>query len=164
MTGSDAPERVKQPNSRHCFVCGVENRDGFGLAFYETAPDRVDAVVVIPAKFEGYPGIAHGGIVASLLDEITLRAAMVGRPDKFLVTGRMLIRYRKPVRVGESVHLQGTVRRRRGRTVEASGRLLVGGEVAVEGEATLFESPEMGFATEKLADLGWKVYPDQKAS
>ncbi len=160
MTGPAAPARVKQPNSRHCFVCGIENRDGFGLAFYETAPDRVDADVVIPVKFEGYPGIAHGGIVAALLDEITLRAAMVGRPNTFLVTGRMVIRYRKPVRVGEPVHLQGIVWRRRARAIEARGRLMVAGDVAVEGEATLFESPKVGFATERLADLGWKVYPD----
>jgi acyl-coenzyme A thioesterase PaaI-like protein len=159
MTGP-APARVKQPNSRHCFVCGVENRDGFALAFYETGTDQVEADVVIPSKFEGYPGVAHGGIVAALMDEITLRAAMAGRPQEFLVTGRMVIRYRKPVPVGVPLHLHGSVRRRRGRTVEAEGQLLVSGGVAVEGEATLFPNPDAVFAAQSLAELGWKVYPD----
>jgi acyl-coenzyme A thioesterase PaaI-like protein len=152
--------RVKQPNSRHCFVCGVENSDGFALPFYETVAGRVEADVVIPAKFEGYPGVAHGGIVAALLDEISLRAAMAGEPKRFLVTGRMIIRYRKPVPVGRPIRLEGNVTRRRGRTVDAAGRVLVEGEVAVEGEATLFESPAVEFSADTLEALGWKVYPD----
>jgi hypothetical protein len=94
------------------------------------------------------------------MDEITLRAAMAGRPEEFLVTGRMLLRYHKPVPVGERLHLRGSVRRRRGRTVDAEGQLVVSGEVAVEGDATLFRSPDVDFGTKTLAELGWKVYPD----
>jgi uncharacterized protein (TIGR00369 family) len=160
MTTTVAPTRIKQPNSRHCFVCGVENRFGFGLAFYETGPDEVEAEVVIPEKFEGYPGVAHGGIVAALVDEISLRAAMAGRPTRFMVTGRMVIRYRKPVPVGVPLRLIGNVRRRRTATVEAIGRVLMGSEIAVEGEATLFENPDVQLRPAALEALGWKIYPD----
>ena len=161
MTTSVTSTRTKQPNSRHCFVCGVENQYGFGLAFYETGPDEVEAEVVIPAKFEGYPGVAHGGIVAALVDEISLRAAMAGRPTRFMVTGRMVIHYRKPVPVGVPLRLVGNVRRRRARTVEAVGRVLMGSEIAVEGEATLFENPDVQLRPAALEALGWKVYPDE---
>jgi acyl-coenzyme A thioesterase PaaI-like protein len=160
MTTIAASPRTKQPNSRHCFVCGVENRHGFRLEFYETGPDEVEAEVVIPEKFEGYPGVAHGGIVAALVDEISLRAAMAGRPTRFMVTGRMVIRYRKPVPVGVPLRLMGNVRRRRTATVEAVGRVLIGSEIAVEGEATLFENQDVQLRPAALEALGWKVYPD----
>ncbi len=52
----------KQPNSRHCFVCGLENEYGLGLRFYEVGPDEVTATVTIPDQYQGYPGVVHGGI------------------------------------------------------------------------------------------------------
>ena len=164
MTTSVAPSRTKQATSRHCFVCGVENRYGFGLAFYETGPEEVEAEVVIPEKFEGYPGVAHGGSVAALVDEISLRPAMAGQPTRFMVTGHMVIHYRKPVPVGVPLRLVGNVRRRRARPVEAVGRVLMGSEIAVEGEATLFENPEVQLRPAALQALGWRVYPDGPAS
>jgi hypothetical protein len=68
----------KQPNSRHCFVCGLENEYGLGLRFYEIGPDEVTATVSIPEQYQGYPGVVHGGITAAMLDEVLGRAAMVG--------------------------------------------------------------------------------------
>jgi acyl-coenzyme A thioesterase PaaI-like protein len=59
---------------------------------------RVCAHHRIPDRFHGAPGIAHGGIVAAVLDEISCAAA-VFLADRFVVTGELVIRYERPVPV-----------------------------------------------------------------
>ena len=85
----------KQPNSRHCFVCGLENPVGLKLRIYRTEPGVIETTYTAPDHFQGYPGVLHGGIVASLLDEISGRAHM-GDPStpRFMFTGKMEIKYR----------------------------------------------------------------------
>ena len=51
---------IKQPNSRMCFICGVENPVGLHLHIFETQPGQVEADYVAPAHFQGYPGVLHG--------------------------------------------------------------------------------------------------------
>jgi hypothetical protein len=59
---SEDPKHTLQPNSRHCFVCGLENQFGLKLRFYETGPGEVTAEYTVPDQFQGYPGLVHGGI------------------------------------------------------------------------------------------------------
>jgi uncharacterized protein (TIGR00369 family) len=152
---------VKQPNSKHCFVCGVENEQGLGLKFFEVGDGRVAAEPCIPDSYQGYPGIVHGGIVASMLDEIAGRAAMIGDHNHFRLTAKLSIRYRRPVPVGESVRLEGWVVEDRGRLATAHSEIrLIDGTVAAEAEAVLADLPDAPDAEEVLAELGWKVYPD----
>src|SRR3972149_11335556 len=80
--------RVKQPNSRNFFVCGLENRVGLKLAFFDAGPNRAEAGYTVPEKYQGYPGVVHGGGVAAMLDEVVGRAAVSGGPDPFTVTAR----------------------------------------------------------------------------
>jgi acyl-coenzyme A thioesterase PaaI-like protein len=65
---------------------------------------RVCAHYRIPDRFHGAPGIAHGGIVATLLDEISCAAA-VCVADRFVVTGELVVRYRQPVPVETGLEL-----------------------------------------------------------
>jgi len=39
-----------QPNSRHCFVCGLENEHGLHLRFYETAEGEVTKVKLLSRR------------------------------------------------------------------------------------------------------------------
>ena len=57
-------KKRKQPNSRHCFICGLENEVGLGMAFYEVGPGEVTAEVIIPEQYQGYPGVVHGGMLS----------------------------------------------------------------------------------------------------
>jgi acyl-coenzyme A thioesterase PaaI-like protein len=61
----------KQPNSRMCFVCGIENPIGLHLAFYTDDERRCIAHFWPRAEHQGYPGHLHGGIISTLLDEPT---------------------------------------------------------------------------------------------
>jgi acyl-coenzyme A thioesterase PaaI-like protein len=153
--------RVKQPNSRFCFACGVENSHGLKLAFYETAPNEVEAKYTIPDHFQGYPGVAHGGIVATMMDETLGRATMLGESVRFMVTATLKVSYRHPVPTGQPIRVVGRVTRRRGRVAKAEGELrLSDGTLAVQAEATLVDSPEAAPTGEQLEALGWRVWPD----
>lgn len=72
--------KIKQPNSRHCFICGVENPVGLHLHFYETEPGVIETAYTAPDHFEGFPGVLHGGIVAAIIDEVSGRAYMGSDP------------------------------------------------------------------------------------
>ena len=58
----------------HCFGCGPDNRCGMRLRFTaDEAARTVACRVRLPRRFEGPPGHAHGGIVATILDEAMVR-------------------------------------------------------------------------------------------
>ncbi len=165
MSSADAsparPTRRKQPNSRHCFVCGVENPRGLHMRFYQNTLGEVSAEITVPEHYQGYPGVVHGGIVAAMLDEITGRAAMEEEATRFMVTASLKVRYHKPVPIGQPLRLVGTVRMRRGRLATASGELrLPDDSLAAEAEAVLADLPEMPGEDVGIESLGWKVYPD----
>jgi uncharacterized protein (TIGR00369 family) len=153
--------RAKQPNSKHCFVCGIENEAGLRLEFYETGDGRVVAEPIVPESFQGYPGIVHGGIVAAMLDEIAGRAAMINDHNHFRLTAKLEIRYRRPVPTSETIRLQGWIVEDRGRLVDAHAEVrLLDGTLAAEAEAILADLPDAPEEAEVLAELGWRVYPD----
>src|ERR1043166_6089785 len=60
-----------------CFGCGPEHPDGLYVRGFR-APDGVLAPVVVPRRYEGPPGAAHGGIVAAYMDEILGAAVFSG--------------------------------------------------------------------------------------
>jgi acyl-coenzyme A thioesterase PaaI-like protein len=59
----------KQPNSRMCFVCGIDNPIGLHLSFYTDDEGRCIARFRPGPEHQGYPGHLHGGIISTLLDE-----------------------------------------------------------------------------------------------
>jgi uncharacterized protein (TIGR00369 family) len=153
--------RIKQPNSRHCFVCGIENPVGLHLKFYETEAGEVTAEITVPEQYQGYPGVVHGGIVASMLDEITGRAAMEGDAWRFMVTAKLDLRYRSPVPIAQTLFLVGRLVNRRGRLATAHGEIrLSDGKVCAEADALLTDIPGMPDGSREMEGLGWKVYPD----
>jgi len=123
MAESVTAAPTKQPNSLNCFVCGVENPVGLHLAFYEQPGGEVTCDVTLPERYQGYPGVVHGGIVASMLDEIAGRAAMQGNVERFMMTAKLEVRYRKPVPIGQPLRLVGRLDHRRGRLTVVQGEI-----------------------------------------
>jgi len=155
------PRRSKQPNSLNCFVCGVENPVGLRLAFYDVGVGEVSCEVTLPERYQGYPGVVHGGIVASMLDEVAGRAAMQGDTTRFMMTAKLDIRYRKPIPIGERLRLVGRQEKRRGRLTIVRGEIwLPDGSLGAEAEALLSDIPDIFDGAADLERLGWRVYPD----
>jgi acyl-coenzyme A thioesterase PaaI-like protein len=152
----------KQPNSRFCFICGLENPVGLKLSMYQTEPGVIETVYTAPEHFEGYPGVLHGGIVAAILDEISGRAHM-GEPSepRFMFTAKMEVKYRKNVPIGQPLKIVGRAGRSRGKVAEGwAGIYSQQGELLAEASTVLVDVPEEVLADADLEALGWKVYPD----
>jgi acyl-coenzyme A thioesterase PaaI-like protein len=149
-----------QPNSRHCFVCGLANPFGLHLRFYETGPGEVTSEYTVPDHFQGYPGVVHGGIVAAMLDEVTARALM-GDPPRFMFTARLEIKYRKNVPVGQPLRLVGQAGKLRDKAATSVGRIFgPDGELLAEAEALLINVPQDIISKVDMEALGWKIYKD----
>lgn len=152
----------KQPNSRQCFVCGIENPAGLHLKFYETAPGEVTADYTAPEHFQGYPGVLHGGVVATLLDETAGRAHMGNASEpRFMFTAKLEVRYRKNVPVGQPLKVVGRAGHDKGRAAEATSAIYSqDGTLLAEANVLLINIPELPNPN-TLEKLGWKVYPDE---
>lgn len=101
----------------HCFGCGPLNSEGLRLVF---VPGRDGSSVnfEVPERYQSWAGMAHGGIVALLLDEAVGWAAWhAGHPG---VTGRLQVSYRRPLKLGEPIRVVGKVDRMRRSLVYAS--------------------------------------------
>ncbi len=154
---------LKQPNSRHCFVCGVENPLGLKLKIYETEPGQVEAWYTPPEHFQGYPGLLHGGIVASLLDELSGRALMGNDPQRprFMYTAKLEVKYRQNVPIGKPLRIVGKALRSKGRVAEGwAGLYDSQGNLLAEATALLVDVPAEQLDFSQLEALGWKVYED----
>lgn len=150
----------KQANGRDCFVCGVENPVGLHLKFYETAPGQVMVDFIPPEHFQGYPGILHGGIAASILDETAGRAHMGISSPRFMFTARIEVKYRKNIPVGKPLKAIGKAGKDRGRIVESwSGIYNNENELLAEANVLLVDIPKPPDPA-LLEDSGWMVYPD----
>jgi acyl-coenzyme A thioesterase PaaI-like protein len=152
-----------QPNSRHCFVCGLENPIGLKLRIYQTEPGVIETSYTAPEHFQGYPGVLHGGIVGAILDEISGRSLMGNDPEhpRFLFTGKLDLKYRKNVPVGKPLRIVGKAGRDKGRAAEAWAGIYDAetGELLAEANALHINVPPDQFDLSKLDQLGWKVYP-----
>jgi uncharacterized protein (TIGR00369 family) len=124
----------RQPNSRRCFLCGVENPIGLRLAFYELGDGRVATRFTPLENHQGYPGVMHGGIACALLDETIGRT--LDQHGIWAMTIDLNTRFLRPVPLGHPVTVIGEIVRLRSRMMEGKGEIrLEDGTVAVSAEA-----------------------------
>jgi len=153
--------REKQPTSDHCFICGRKNPVGLKMHFYTTGPDEVSADYTVPDRYQGYPGIVHGGIVASILDETAGRSVMADGDERFFVTVTMDISYRKPVPTETPVKILGKLKSKRGRRAMVFGQIQTQeGKVLAEAEALLYVIPDELQQAGNREEFGWRVEED----
>jgi acyl-coenzyme A thioesterase PaaI-like protein len=154
----------KQPNSRMCFICGLQNPVGLHLHVYEIEPGTVESKYTAAEHFQGYPGVLHGGIVGAIIDEIAARAHMGSDPTapRFMFTARLELRYRHNVPIGKPLRIVGKAGRRRGKSAEAWGAIYLAatGALLAEGNALLIDVAESQLDQGRLDELGWQVYPE----
>src|SRR5688572_2658194 len=98
----------------HCFACGNDNPAGMHLKFFLDEPRRrFVANIRLARRYEGPPGHAHGGIVATVLDEA------MGKVNKLrsaiALTSQMKVEYLKPVPLRQPLVVEGYELRHRGR-------------------------------------------------
>jgi acyl-coenzyme A thioesterase PaaI-like protein len=136
----DTLYRVAVTYDGRCFGCGQDNDEGLQMRF-EPTPDGSVCEFDVPARYQSWHGMIHGGVIALMLDEAVGWAGWhAGRPG---LTGRLEVRFRQPLRVGERVRVAGRVDRVRRTLVYATAsidRVSDGGRIA-EASATLMAQP-----------------------
>ena len=115
-----------------CFVCGDENPHGLRIPFFYEDGQAV-AEYTADTKFQGYRGIFHGGLVATLLDEIMAKAVLAQK--RYCMTVEMNIRFKKAIPVGTALRLTARVTADRGRLLETAGEL-TGPDGTIHASAT----------------------------
>jgi uncharacterized protein (TIGR00369 family) len=123
-----------EPNPTNaCFGCGGANARGMQLTFeQDDAKQRIRGMCRVGAEYQGGTGFVHGGIIATLLDEV------MGKVNRFrnvhAVTAELKVEYLKPVPVDEDLVIEGWEVEKKGRNLfhlgeirDASGVLLARG-------------------------------------
>jgi uncharacterized protein (TIGR00369 family) len=105
-----------------CFGCGHANPTGLHLDFLLAADHSVVCFAAVSDDFEGHPGYAHGGIIATLLDE-TMSKAVRARGFTAM-TRHMEVDYQRPVPSGAPLRLEGRVTHHEGRKHWAEAKIL----------------------------------------
>jgi acyl-coenzyme A thioesterase PaaI-like protein len=126
-------EEIARTDANRCFVCGPSNPIGLHIIFrldgdvcraeFTPGPDHV-----------GYPGMTHGGVLYSALDDVM--ANWLHLQGIRAHTARCEVRYREEVPTGTRVRLEGRMVRRRGKLVMLSGTVIRDQDDAVLAEST----------------------------
>ncbi len=123
------------PNpANQCFGCGGANDDGMKLTFVQdNEKRRIVGRFVLGERYQGGGGMAHGGIIATLLDEA------MGKVCRFrevrAVTAELAVEYLKPVRVQEEIVVEGWETEQKGRNLFHVGEIrTAAGDVLARGK------------------------------
>jgi uncharacterized protein (TIGR00369 family) len=105
-----------------CFGCGKDNPEGLRLKFtLDETGKRFVCRFKLSRRYVGPPGHAHGGVIATILDEA------MGKVNKLrhviALTSEMTVNYLKPVPLGEPLIAIGRERYVRGRVHVNEGEI-----------------------------------------
>jgi len=150
----------KQPNSKMCAVCGLENPGSMRAEFFNLENGEAVALFTPTEQHQGYPDRLHGGFATAILDELIGRAVNTKDGEGiWSVTAEINVKFRKPVPLGKQLKAVGRITRNSGRILEGTGEIfLPDGAVAVEASAKYMKIP---FDTSAAGELGWGVIPRQ---
>lgn len=121
-------ELIDSPRNR-CFACSPHNP--IGLHLNVTYENRVARTVFVPGRWHvGWEGVVHGGILATVLDEVMAYALYLEGIKG--VTARMDVRFRAPIREDDPLIIEASITRDSRRLVDVEGKILRDGTVVAE--------------------------------
>ena len=128
------------------------------MQFFDNSKDEVLSEYTVASRYQSYPGIVHGGILASMLDEVVGRVAMIGDHHHFMVSVNLQVLYRHPVPIETPLKIRGRIIRLRGRLGKAQGEIILpDGTVACEAAITLADVPADILSDVNESLLNWGV-------
>lgn len=151
----NAPAINRNAKEHHCFGCGALNEIGLQLEFRRTT-DGVWAAFTPDRRYEGYAGMAHGGVLTTMLDE-AMSWAITARGD-FAVTARMTVSFRQPARIGALMRVEARVIGTRRQIVDAEAKIIEvdSGAIVAEAEGRFMRVTDSQAAEwrERYGDVG----------
>jgi len=122
------PDSSKPPPAtpladNYCFVCGKDNPRGFKIEVrYLEAELAAETELAIPREYQGWAEVIHGGILATLLDELMAHAVW-----RFAGPGLTLsleVRFHAPLKPGEAVRVRGALHTKNGQRRQAEAEII----------------------------------------
>ncbi len=107
----------------YCFACGRQNPIGLHMEVqYGPAELVATCRLALAREFVGWQEVIHGGILATLLDEIMSHA--IWHFAGPAVTLGLEIQFRQPLAPGEAILVQGQLLENKGRRLKAKGEII----------------------------------------
>jgi uncharacterized protein (TIGR00369 family) len=159
MTQKGGITMDKQPTSRYCFLCGEENPVGLKM-HWENDREKHEVVgkVTVPEHFNGYPGVVHGGIVATILDETAGRAVLLNDPMNLMVTVKLEVAYKQPTPTETELTVIGRAKRETSRRAMVEGEIVLpDGTVTATCSALVVQPPDEFKSSWEEEKKYWKV-------
>jgi uncharacterized protein (TIGR00369 family) len=102
--------RINRDKDYHCFACDPNNPRGLKMEFWEDG-DEVISDWNPEWYYDGWSGIMHGGIMATLADELG-EWLIIAKLDTVGVTTELNIKYRKPLKTTQGkIQIRGKILR-----------------------------------------------------
>ncbi|ROT40119.1 thioesterase family protein [Sodiomyces alkalinus F11] len=145
------PEAFRQRNLTAGILLGPGRLTVPPFSWTENGGKSLVTILHLGTDLCGHPGIVHGGLLATLLDEGLARCCFDALPNKIAVTAKLEVNYRKPTPAGSFVVLRAETKQVEGRKAWVEGRIetLVdeGEQPTILAEASgLFVSPKSRLA------------------
>lgn len=133
----------KLPHYKTCFGCGVKNPKGLKLErFWNQETGEVFTEFILEEWYNGFEYIAHGGILAVIVDEVLWWCVFMNT-RKITVTYKLNLTFKKPVEVGKKYKAIATVLETKARTI--TGKAVINdeeGNEALEAEGLFVVTKE----------------------
>ncbi len=118
---------MKVDDDKHCFACGQLNEHGLHAGIITNDDNTSYCKITVPSRFQGWKGMVHGGIISTLLDEISIYACR--KISLRGVTAEIDVKFRKPVPIDTELELKAKVTGVRRKMVSVEAELTVEGTV-----------------------------------
>lgn len=154
----------KQPNSKMCFVCGLENSFGLKSRFYVLENEELVALFSPAREHQGYPGRLHGGIAAAILDETIGRAVMIKYSENIWgVTVDFSMRLKKPIPMNGQIRVVARITKDTRKMFEGSGEILLeDGTAAITATGKYLKMDINTITDADFVEEAWEVVEDQE--
>jgi uncharacterized protein (TIGR00369 family) len=126
-------------DTTNCYVCGPQNSIGLQVSFARDGEHGTRAEYVARTEHCGWPGILHGGITFSLMDEALAYALY--EQGLYGVTAKIQTRFRQPVPVGAKLVIRAWTIEQRRRLMDAHAEVRLDsddGAIVAEADATMY--------------------------
>ncbi len=127
----------------NCFGCGEENPRGLKAVFPfhpETGEVRFD--YTFQNFYEGAPGFAHGGVLASIVDEA--QGVVCFHAGHFVMTDQLYVKYNKATSINEEVYVRAWITMVKSRRMYTKCTIISKrtGEILVSSKARWYDMSE----------------------
>ncbi|MCG8570256.1 MAG: PaaI family thioesterase [Spirochaetes bacterium] len=122
----------------HCFACGKDNKIGLKLQFSEDKINKkVWTKLQLPREYQGVKGFAHGGIIATLLDEASAYASLAAGYSS--VTAELNIKYRHPVPINQPIEVSADFIEKNNRIIIIKAKIIHDHKIVAKADAKMYD-------------------------